>query len=79
MANTTEQATQHGLLCVWGRFVQEIGLICGIESVPLAQNTYAHSPQAKVLENLVAILSGAQHLQDISLAAHPLDKDKVLA
>lgn len=27
----------------------------------------------------MAILSGAQHLQDISLAAHPLDKDLVLA
>jgi hypothetical protein len=79
MAKTTEQATQHGLLCVWGRFAQEIGLLSGIEAVPLDQKTYDHSPQAKVLENLVAILSGAQHLQDISLSAHPLDKDMVLA
>jgi len=79
MAKATEQATQHGLLCVWGRFAQEVGLISGIEAVPLAQKTYEHSPQAKVLESLVAILSGAQHLQDISLSAHPLDKDIVLA
>lgn len=79
MAKAAEQATQHGLLCVWGRFAQEIGLISGIEAVPLAQKTYDHSPQAKVLENLVAILTGAKHLQDISLSAHPLDKDLALA
>ena len=79
MEKTAEQTTQHGLLCVWGRFAQEIKLISRIEAVPLAQKTYDHPPQAKVLENLVAILSGAQHLQDISLAAHPLDKDLVLA
>lgn len=79
MAKATEQATQHGLLCVWGRFAEEIGLISGIEAVRLDQKTYDHSPQAKVLENLVAILSGAKHLQDISLSAHPLDKDLVLA
>ena len=32
-----------------------------------------------MLENLVAILSGTKYLQDISLAAHPLDKDIPLA
>jgi len=79
MAKAAEQDTQHGLLCVWGRFAQEIGLITGIEAVALAQKTYDHSPQAKVLENLVAILSGAKHLQEISLSAHPLDKDLALA
>ena len=79
MAKSAEQATQHGLLCVWGRFAQEIGLLSGIKAVPLGQKTYDHSPQAKVLENLVAILSGAKHLQDISLSAHPLDKDLALA
>lgn len=79
MAKTAEQETQHGLLCVWGRFAQEIGLISGLEAVALHQKTYDHSPQAKVLETLVAILSGAKHLQDISLAAHPLDKDLALA
>jgi hypothetical protein len=32
-----------------------------------------------VLEFLVAILAGLSHLQDISLVAHPLDKDQVVA
>jgi hypothetical protein len=79
MANPPEQETQHGLLVVLGQFAREIGLITGIEGVKLDQKTYEHSPQTKVLEFLVGILSGAKYLQDISLAAHPLDKDLTLA
>ena len=79
MANSPEQETQHALLVVWGPFAREIGLISGLEAVKLNQKTYEHSPQSKVLEFLVAILSGAKYLQEISLAAHPLDKDVTLA
>jgi hypothetical protein len=32
-----------------------------------------------VIEFLVAILAGLKQLQEISLAAHPLDKDQVVA
>jgi hypothetical protein len=71
--------TQHALLVAWGRFAQEIGLIAGIEAVKLRQKKYWHSPQTKVLELLVATLAGLEHLQDISLAAHPLDKDQAVA
>lgn len=74
-----EQETQHALLIPWGYFAREIGLISGIEAVELSQKVYEHTPQAKVLEFLVAILSGAKHLQEISLAAHPLDKDLAVA
>ena len=74
-----KQDTQHALLIPWGRFAQEIGLISGIESVKLNQKIYTHSPQEKVIEFLVAILLGSPHLQDISLAAHPLDKDVATA
>jgi hypothetical protein len=77
MAQTQE--TQHALLIPWGQFAQEIGLISGIEAVKLSQKVYEHSPQTKVLEFLVAILSGAKYLQDVSLAAHPLDKDIAVA
>ncbi len=79
MVNPSEKETQHALMVVWGQFAREIGLISGIEAVLLHQKTCAHSPQAKVLEFLVAILSGAKYLQEISLAAHPLDKDLALA
>ena len=66
-------------LIPWGQFAQEIGLLSGIEAVKLNQKVYEHTPQAKVTEFLVAILSGAKYLQDISLAAHPLDKDVAVA
>ena len=77
MAQTQE--TQHALLIPWGQFAQEIGLISGIEAVKLRQKVYEHTSQAKVTDFLVAILSGAKYLQDISLAAHPLDKDVAVA
>ena len=74
-----EQDTQHALLVPWGHFAREIGLLSGIEAIRLSQKVYEHTPQAKVIAFLVAILSGAKYLQDISLAAHPLDKDVAVA
>ena len=74
-----EQDTQHALMIPWGHFAQEIGLIPGIEAVKLSQKVCEHTPQAKVIEFLVAILSGAKYLQDISHAGHPLDKDLSVA
>lgn len=74
-----EQETQHALLVPWGHFAREIGLISGLEAIKLSQKVYEHTPQAKVIEFLVAVLSGAKYLQDISLAAHPLDKDLAVA
>lgn len=74
-----EEETQHALLIPWGHFAREIGLITGMQAVKLTQKVYEHTPNAKVIEFLVAILSGAKHLQDISLAAHPLDKDLAVA
>jgi hypothetical protein len=71
--------TQHAFLVVWGRFAQAIGLIEKIEAVKLKQKKYWHSPQTKVLEFLVATLAGLKHLQDISLSAHPLDRDAAVA
>lgn len=73
------QETQHALLVPWGHFAREIGLLSGLEAIPFSQKVYEHTPQAKVIEFWVAILSGARYLQDISLAAHPLDKDVVVA
>jgi len=74
-----EQDTQHALLIPWGHFAQETGLISGIGAVKLSQKVCEHTPQAKVIEFLVAILSGAKYLQDISHAGHPLDKDQAVA
>jgi hypothetical protein len=81
MSNEVGQVsyTQHGLLVAWGRFAQEIGVITAIQGVKLKQKKYRHSPQSKVLEFLVANLAGLKQLQQISLAAHPLDKDQTVA
>lgn len=73
------QSTQHAFLVVWGWFAEQMGLIEQLERVPLKQKRYHHPPQTKVLEFLVAILAGLKHLQDISLAAHPLDQDQAVA
>lgn len=73
------QQTQHAFLVVWGQFAQEKGLTQRIEAVKLRQKNYHHRPQTKILEFLVAILAGLKQLQEISLAAHPLDKDQAVA
>jgi len=73
------QSTQHAFLVAWGWFAEHIGLPEQIEAVALKQKQYHHRPQTKVLEFLVSILAGSKYLQDISLAAHPLDKDQAVA
>ena len=73
------QQTQHAFLVAWGQFARVKGLIQRIEAVKLRQKNYHHRPQTKVLEFLVAILAGLKQLQEISLAAHPLDKDQAVA
>jgi hypothetical protein len=78
-SETHIQETQHAFLVAWGWFAEHIGLIQKLQALPLKQKRYHHWPQCKVLEFLVAILAGLQHLQEISLAAHPLDKDQAVA
>ena len=76
---TTVQRTQHAFLVAWGWCAEEIGLPQKIQAVVLKQKTYIHSPQSKVLEFLVGTLAGMQHLQELSLSAHPLDRDGAVA
>ena len=78
-SETSLQHTQHAFLVAWGWFAEQIGLIQHLQAVSLKQKHYHHRPHTKVLEFLVAILAGLPHLQDISLAAHPLDKDQAVA
>jgi hypothetical protein len=73
------QHTQHALLVAWGWFAESIGLIQALQSVALHQKTYTYKPQTTVVEFLVAILGGLEHLQDIRLSAHPLDLDQAVA
>lgn len=77
--NDPETLTHHALLVAWGQFADSLGLITGLESVSLHQKTVRHSPQTKVMEFLLAIFAGLEHLQDISRSAHPLDQDQAVA
>jgi len=76
---TSVQRTQHAFLVAWGWFAEETGLIKKIQAVALKQKTYTHSPQSKVLEFVVGTLAGMQHMQELSLSAHPLDRDSAVA
>jgi hypothetical protein len=76
---TSGALTSHALLVPWGLFASRIGLIEGLREVPIAQRTRDHRPQDKLIEFFVATLSGCASLQDISLGAHPLDQDRVVA
>jgi hypothetical protein len=58
--------TTHAMLVIWGQFAHCLGLIQKLESIPLHQKTVTHRPLTKVLEFLVAMLGGFQHLKDIS-------------
>jgi hypothetical protein len=71
--------TQHALLVAWGEYAQQIGLTEALVQVPIAQKKRIYSPQAKVLELLVATLAGLPYLEDISRSAHPLDQDQAVA
>ncbi len=73
---TQAQHSQYAFLVAQGLFAEHIGLSQKLQAVPLEQKRYTHTPQAKVMEFLVATLAGLEHLQDISLAAHPLAKDR---
>jgi hypothetical protein len=77
--NHLETLTYHAMLVVWGQFAQGMGLIDKIQSVPLHQKTVTYSPQGKILEFLIAILAGLEHLQDLSRSAHPIDQDQAVA
>ena len=77
--NQLETITHHTMLVVWGQFAQSIGLIRKIEAVQLRQKKVEQSPQSKIVELLVAILSGLKHLQELSRSAHPIDQDQAVA
>jgi hypothetical protein len=77
--NTSGMRTQHAFLVAWGWFAEATGLIEKIGTVSMQQKAYKHSPQGKVLEFLVGTLAGMKHLQELSLAAHPLDRDAAVA
>jgi len=74
-----EEPTHQPVLVARGEFAQRIGLVQKVEAVRLHQKTVVHSPQTMVLEVFPAILGGLELLQDLSCAAHPIEKDRAAA
>lgn len=71
--------TDHALLVLLGQFAQHLGLIAALEAVPLTQKTVDHTPQTKLIEFLVGILAGINHLQDLNDAPTPVVNDHTVA
>lgn len=74
-----ETQTQHAMLVLWGQFAQALGLIQKLNEIPLHQKKVQHDPHTKILEFFVAILAGLDHLQDLSAAGEPIEKDIAVA
>jgi len=70
-----DMTTDHAGLVLLGKFAQHLGLIERLHTIPLAQRTRTHTPQAKLLQFFVGILAGLDYLQDFNLAAQPLATD----
>lgn len=71
--------TQHAMLIVWGHFARTIGLRERLRSVPVHQKTFTHTPQDKLLEVLLGLLSGMEYLTDLSAGPTPLVNDHAVA
>lgn len=71
--------TAHAMLVPWGLYARQISLVQHLEQVPIPQRARDHTPQTKLIELLVSILSGCAYLQDISAGPHPLDHDRTVA
>jgi hypothetical protein len=78
-ASGNELDTEHALLVVWGLFAQQMGLLKGLESVPIAMGTGVYTPQTKLIEFFMAILSGLESLHELNEGAQPLAEDVAVA
>ncbi len=74
-----EAETHHAMLVIWGQYAQTLGMIRGLHQVRLHQKKVLHDPHTKILEFFLAVLAGLEHLQDLSTAAEPIEKDPVVA
>ncbi len=75
-----DATTDHAWLVVMGYLGQALGLIRGLEGVPIAQRQGPEcGPQTKLIEFLIGILGGIEYLQDLNLAEQPIAKDSTIA
>ena len=80
IGETLDATTEHAWLVVLGHLAQILGLVAGLEGVPIGQRQGPkHTPQSKVIEFLVGILGGIDYLQDLNLGARPIANDATIA
>ena len=54
-SDSTHTTTEHGMLIVFGEFLQQHGLVKQLLAVPIHQKTLIYSPQTKLIEFLAGI------------------------
>lgn len=75
-----DATTDHAWLVVLGYLAQALDLIVKLREVPIAQRTGPKcTPQTKLIEFLVGILGGIEHLQDLNCAEQPIAQDSTIA
>jgi hypothetical protein len=71
-----DATTDHAWLIVLGYVAQALGLVTGLEKVPIKQRKGPEcEPQAKLIEFLVGILGGIEYLQDFNKSDNPIAQD----
>ncbi len=68
--------TDHAWLVVLGHFAQALGLVAELEEVSLKQRQGPNGkPQSKIIQFLVGILGGIDHLRDLNESPNPIVTD----
>jgi len=73
-----DASTDHALLVLLGEYARHLGLIERLQAVPIDQRRGDYTPQSKLIEFLVAILAGLEHLEDLNQASDPVVKDEAV-
>jgi hypothetical protein len=78
LGQAVDASTDHALLVLLGEYARHLGLIERLHGVPIDQRRGDYTPQSKLIEFLVAILAGLEHLEDLNQASDPLVKDQAV-
>jgi hypothetical protein len=78
LGQAVDASTDHALLVLLGEYARQLGLIERLQGVPIDQRQGEYTPQSKLIEFLVAILAGLEHLEDLNQAPNPLVKDQAV-
>jgi hypothetical protein len=72
LGQAVDASTDHALLVLLGEYARHLGLIERLQAVSIDQRQGDYPPQSKLIEFLVGILAGLEHLEDLNQAPHPL-------